>query len=663
MFNRRPTDGKTRMPGRRSMNEKVLIVEDEFIVAKHLESILQKADYRVCGIAISVPKAMEIILEEEPEIVLLDIFLKGEQTGIDLARALNERNIAFVYLSANSNQSILEAAKETRPYGFMVKPFREDQVLIALDIARYRHINSREADFKKEQLITLQLANLQYSGEHFANSFLAIVRSLQAHIPFDYIEMGRFNAHKNFIQWCSFLRTGFNIYDTICTKEFLPLTSLSAIQLDQIRKETPHDVRSTIYNEEKFDSMIQSNPLKRLYADAFHVKSCLTLPLLVDYGLPFVLTFYSKSGTAYELKMLQFLSRIQTALTNAITNIVADPRFRDEQIAEGRPFKLSAAPTETNSEIPSGIVGKSHPLLAVLDYVEQVATVDTSVLILGETGTGKEKIAQRIHLLSARKDKPLIKVNCAALPPGLIESELFGHEKGSFTGALNKRAGRFEQANSGTIFLDEIGDVPLDIQVKLLRVLQEKEFERVGGTTTIKVDVRIIAATNKNLEKEIAEGRFRMDFYYRLNVFPIVLPPLRERTEDIPLLANHFIQHYMQKHHKQLDGITQDAMNKLLEYHWPGNIRELENSIERSVVLAKDHDMNKVYIQPPLDEYFSDKKPGAVKTLEEVEKEHIQVILNKCNYKIYGPGGAAELLNLPPSTLTSKMKKLGISKD
>lgn len=642
------------------MNEKILIVEDEFIVAKHLESILQNAGYQTCGIAVSVPKAMEIILEDEPDIVLLDIFLKGERTGIDLAHTLNERNIAFVYLSANSNQSILEAAKKTRPYGFMVKPFREDQVLIALDIARYRHHNSREADFKREQLITAQLAKLPYNGEHFENNFLEIVRLLQTHVPFDYMEMGRFNAHKNVIQWCSFLRTGFNLYDTISTKKFLPLTQLSAIQLDRLRKEAAYDVRSTIYNGEQFDALIHRNPLKKLYADAFQVKSCLTQPLLVDHGLPFILTFYSKSGMAYELKMLQFLSRVQTALTHVIASIVSDPAFREEQITEDR---LPAVPAGTAAETLPGIVGKSQPLLAVLDYVEQVAAVDTSVLLLGETGTGKERIAQRIHLLSSRKDKPLIKVNCAALPAGLIESELFGHEKGAFTGAQHKRIGKFEQAHRGTIFLDEIGDVPPDIQVKLLRVLQEKEFERVGGNTAIKVDVRIIAATNKNLEKEIAEGRFRMDFYYRLNVFPIILPPLRERTADIPLLVNHFMQHYMQKHQKQLDGISQEEMNKLIAYPWPGNIRELENSIERSVILAKDHNMSHVYIQAPMDEYFGDQKPGLVKTIAEVEREHIQVILNKCNYKIYGPGGAAELLNLPPSTLTSKMKKLRIAKD
>jgi transcriptional regulator with GAF, ATPase, and Fis domain len=392
----------------------------------------------------------------------------------------------------------------------------------------------------------------------------------------------------------------------------------------------------------------------------------LVLPLLVDYEMPFVLSFYSKSRNAYQQNGLQFLGRIQQPLTSAIANIVANADFRDVQTEEQRLVEFAdLAPGNLNNIFP-GIIGRSQPLLAVLDYVQQVAGADTSVLILGETGTGKEKIAQHIHELSPRKNKPLIKVNCAALPVSLIESELFGHEKGAFTGALCRRTGRFEQANGGTLFLDEIGDVPLDVQVKLLRVLQEKEIERVGGSETVRVDVRIIAATNKNLDKEIAEGRFRMDFYYRLNVFPVFLPPLRKRIEDIPLLVTHFIRLYAEKHHKNVAGITGEAMDQLMKYDWPGNVRELENSIERSVVLAKAHDMDKVFIQAPQQPQYmwpAEKGQAGIKSIEEVEREHIQIVLDKCNYKIYGPGGAAELLNLPPTTLTSKMKKLGISKN
>ncbi|HTB24156.1 MAG TPA: sigma-54 dependent transcriptional regulator, partial [Puia sp.] len=311
-----------------------------------------------------------------------------------------------------------------------------------------------------------------------------------------------------------------------------------------------------------------------------------------------------------------------------------------------------------------GIIGSSHLLLKIFDHIMQVAPFDTSVLILGESGTGKERIADCIHGLSHRKGKSLVKINCAALPATLIESELFGHEKGSFTGASDKRTGKFEQANGGTIFLDEIGEMPVDLQVKLLRVLQEKEIEPVGSRSTIKINVRVIAATNRNLEKEVAEGRFRLDLYYRLNVFPLLLPPLRERTEDIPALAQHFIRYYNQKSGKKITGLSDKVLTNMLAYHWPGNIRELENVIERSVLLTKGSIIEEISI-PEIQ-----KKENAtgvtdfrVKTIHENERDYIISILKKCKGRIWGSGGAAEILNVPPTTLKSKMKKLGIQKE
>lgn len=279
--------------------------------------------------------------------------------------------------------------------------------------------------------------------------------------------------------------------------------------------------------------------------------------------------------------------------------------FTDHHISLGqriRPFLLLATQGMSDSRSPihatdampgmpeispnsvfDHIIGSSPQLTAVFELVSQVAPVDTSVLITGESGTGKERVADSIHALSRRKSHPLIKVNCAALPANLIESELFGHEKGAFTGAMEKRIGRFEQANQGTIFLDEIGDVPLETQVKLLRVLQQREIERIGGKAPVKVNIRIIAATNKSLEKEVAEGRFRLDLYYRLNVFPIQLPSLNERKEDIPLLVNHFLGIYSRKTGRKITGVSDKAMAGLMAYEWPGNIRELENIIERAI--------------------------------------------------------------------------------
>jgi two-component system, NtrC family, response regulator HydG len=456
------------------MKASILIVEDQFIEANNLKIILKKAGYLICPLASSVPAALKIIEDEKPDLVLLDIHLDGILTGIDLAKSLREKNIAFVFLSANSNKETLEEAKVTRPYGFLVKPFREKDILAALEIAWYLH-----------------------------EQFLA------------------------------------------------------------------------------------SKPIR-------------------------------------------------------------------EEIIKQR---------LNHSQIPafSNIIGNSGALKTVLDMVLMVAASETSVLLLGETGTGKEKIAECIHALSPKKNRPFIKVNCAALPPTLIESELFGHERGAFTGAVEKRIGKFEQANGGTIFLDEIGEMTPEMQVKLLRVLQEKEIERVGSRSTLKIDVRVIAATNRNLEKEIAEGRFRMDLYYRLNVFPIVLPPLRERKEDIPMLALHFMHYYNGKIGKKINDISSKVLEKLMLYNWPGNIRELENLMERSILLTSGSvisDITLPDLQKKKTVLFTNIRPA--KTIEENERDYIITTLKNCNGKISGEGGAAELLNINVSTLNSRIKRLGI---
>ncbi|GEN71038.1 sigma-54-dependent transcriptional regulator [Chryseobacterium lathyri] len=447
------------------MKEKILIVEDEFIVANDLKIMLIKAGYQITGIASSVVQARKLIAENKPNWVLLDIMLKGDLTGIDLAWELREINLPFLYISANTNQSTLEAVKETQPYGFMVKPFRERDLIVMLDIAKYRF-------------------GIEEGG--------------------------------------GFVKTS-------------------------------------------------------------------------DHG------------------------------------------------------------------IIEGIIGKSNSLQDVIEKIRVVAPTHTSVLVVGESGTGKEKVAHSVHELSERKDQPIVVVNCAALPHSLIESELFGHEKGSFTGANAMRIGKFEQADGGTIFLDEIGELPLDSQVKLLRVLQEKEIERLGGNKTIKVNVRIVAATNRSLEKEVAEGRFRLDLYYRLNVFPIELPPLRERKEDIELLAHFFLTKYASASRRNITSISAKALDQLHNYNWPGNIRELEHLIERSVLLAKTAEIENFDL-PNIIEKPSDQPQGQLKSMEEMERDHILNALQNSGGKVSGIGGAAELLKMQPQTLYSKMKKLGIDK-
>lgn len=311
------------------------------------------------------------------------------------------------------------------------------------------------------------------------------------------------------------------------------------------------------------------------------------------------------------------------------------------------------------------IIGASDALEHVFKLVSKVSPSDSSVLILGETGTGKELIARAIHNNSPRKAKPMVKVNCAALPANLIESELFGHEKGSFTGATERRLGKFELANKGTLFLDEIGEMPIDLQVKLLRALQEKEIERVGGKETIKVDVRIIAATNRNLEKEISEGRFRNDLFYRLNIFPISLPPLRDRKQDIEPLALHFIKYFNKNCGKNIDSISTKAVETLMMYDWPGNVRELEHLIERSVLMNKGSVLTEILLPSPLEQLTvkAQFEEFTLRTIDENEKDYILKVLRYCRGRIAGNGGAAQILGVPPTTLNSKIKRLGIKRE
>lgn len=354
----------------------------------------------------------------------------------------------------------------------------------------------------------------------------------------------------------------------------------------------------------------------------------------------------------------------------------------DRVMIEQEKVRLAAQNLYLQEEIKSvhnfdEIVGQSPALLDSLDKVNRVARTDTSVLIRGETGTGKELIARAIHSASRRHDRPLIKLNCAALPGGLVESELFGHEKGAFSGAISRRIGRFELAHGGTIFLDEVGEVPMEVQVKLLRVLQEREFERVGGSEPIKVDVRVIAATNRDLQKAIREGKFREDLYYRLNVFPIELPPLRDRVGDIPLLVQFLVARFAARIGVRIESVEKATMERLNRYSWPGNIRELENVLERAVILSNGPMLEiepEVFSSATAENGTRNPSPGAtgpmsagsqptpLESLESNERNHILAVLEQTAWVIDGPRGAAKILNLHPNTLRSRMKKLGIAR-
>jgi two-component system, NtrC family, response regulator HydG len=452
------------------MKNEIMIVEDQFIEANNLRLILDRAGYSVAPIAFSFKEAIEILESHKPDMVLLDIYLNGSLTGIDVAKVLVTKKIPFVYLSANSDKKVFLSAKATKPYGFLVKPFRQRDVLATLEVA---------------------------------------------------------------------------------------------FELHDVMQKTPLNVR---VNDEKRN--------------------------------------------------------------------------------------------ESRNNVP-GILTRSKLMQNVMEHIQLVGPSASTVLISGESGTGKELVALSIHETSNRKSRPFVVVNCGALPVNLIESELFGHEKGAFTGAIEKRIGKFEQANGGTIFLDEVGELPLDTQAKFLRVLQEKEIEPIGGKTR-KVDVRIIAATNRSLEDDVAEGKFRMDLYYRLNVFPISVPALRERKEDIMLLAAHFLKRVAHDEGKMITGFSDDVIQKMESYHWPGNVRELENLIRRTVLLTTTGVVNEFYRQP--ESLKSATTTEKLKSIAENERDHIIAALKKCNWKVYGPGGAAELLEINVSTLNSRIKKLGIEK-
>jgi formate hydrogenlyase transcriptional activator len=351
---------------------------------------------------------------------------------------------------------------------------------------------------------------------------------------------------------------------------------------------------------------------------------------------------------------------------SANTTIWSEARqWRREQPEESVTNKLAEDKPELEDEIEpqcrfEEIIGKSPALMRTLKQVEIVAPTDSTVLLLGETGTGKELIARAIHNLSSRSQRPFVKLNCAAIPTGLMESELFGHEKGAFTGAIAQRIGRFELANGGTVFLDEVGEIPLELQTKLLRVLQEREFERLGNTRTLRTDARLIAATNRNLAQMTGAKQFREDLYFRLNVFPIHLPPLRERAGDIPLLARHYVDKYSQRMNKQVGTIPAEAVTALCSYPWPGNIRELQNFIERSVILTSG---NVLRVQADELQPASPVVTATSGTLEDVERDYILRVLRETGGVIGGRHGAALRLGLKRTTLMAKMERMGISQD
>jgi formate hydrogenlyase transcriptional activator len=444
----------------------------------------------------------------------------------------------------------------------------------------------------------------------------------------------------------------------------VPWTSLGAAQLAPLDSPIEETTVWSTYEEEKplwiadwqNDERLAVRKEAEKAAEVGYRSLC-RLPLPTPQGCLGVLSVASVRPHSYSEQdaRLMLLAADQVAMGLANSLLRAELQKLKDESSDDKTYVEDEPQTEPTFE---EIVGRSPALQRVLRQVEVVAPTDSGVLIQGETGTGKELVAQAIHNRSPRRDRPFIKVNCAAIPSGLLESELFGHEKGAFTGAIMRKPGRFELADKGTLFLDEVGDIPLDLQAKLLRVLQEHEFERLGSTRTQQVDVRVIAATHRDLKKMVEEGTFRSDLFYRLHVFPLTVPPLRDRRDDIPLIVRHFVDKYARRMNRHIETIPARTMEVLADYAWPGNVRELQNFIERAVILSPG-----TSLRAPLEELKQQATSGPntnLSTLEEMEREHVLRALRESNWVTGGPKGAAVRLGMKRTTLAYRIRKLGI---
>src|SRR5262245_15522082 len=417
----------------------------------------------------------------------------------------------------------------------------------------------------------------------------------------------------------------------------------------------------TVLGDQDLKGLAKESPCAKYWV-AEGIRAFCSAPLLFHDRVLGALDIGRRGDDTFNPEEIELLGEIAKQIAIAVENAQAYREISElkDRLAKENLYLEEEARTDHNF---GEIIGDSGALRRILREVETVAPTDSTVLIRGETGTGKELIAHALHDLSPRRDRTFVKLNCAAIPTGLLESELFGHEKGAFTGAITQKIGRFELAHQGTLFLDEVGDIPAELQPKLLRALQEQEFERLGSTRTLRVDVRLVAATNRDLAQMVADGRFRSDLYYRLNVFPVVLPPLRERRDDIPRLARHFTQRFAQRMGRRIENIPATVMDALVRYPWPGNIREMQNIIERAVILSRGPEL-----EISLSEFKQQTKiasvvfPTSLATLEEAEREHILRVLGETNWILGGPAGAALRLGMKRTTLQSKMRKLGIER-
>jgi formate hydrogenlyase transcriptional activator len=529
-----------------------------------------------------------------------------------------------------------------------------DQIAISVSINTAFDQLIRKEYYKNTQL---RVNNSLVSEKDRDQLFIKIATEMNKIFPCSYIGLNvKISSPEERITVCfTKNKNGEMVVFPVNRNRDLPLLTLrSQIKSDSEKKYYE-------YNPEEFENLCRQSTHFQILHSKHGVNSIFftSFSTLEDFEINLILA--KNSNERFYETEINFILQMMPQFTLVLNNYFAYEEINHlkKQLEQEKNFLLEEINLPENFQ---EVIGNTPQMQQVLYKVQQVAPLDVTVLIQGETGTGKELIARALHNLSDRKDKALVKINCAALPAPLIESELFGHEKGSFTGAIETRIGKFELANGGTIFLDEIGEMPLEIQSKLLRVLQENEFERVGGKKTLQTNVRIVAATNRILEDEVANGKFRADLFFRLNVFPIVVPPLRQRLEDVPLFIKYFLEKYSKKLGKNVSSIKKADLESLMQYNWPGNVRELEHLVERAIIISTGNSLdlsNLVFSSIKGNEI----NPASIKTLIEVEREHIIAALRAAGGKVTGENGAAALLGINGKTLGSKMRKLGIKRE
>ncbi|MEM6359418.1 MAG: sigma 54-interacting transcriptional regulator [Bacteroidota bacterium] len=642
---------------------RILLVEDEFLAGKKLKEMLHQLGYQSVQHKLDFVSATSYIKQYEVDIAFLDIDLHGEPLGIELGMKMGEAEIPFIFLTSYTDDSLIKKVKRCKPSGFIVKPADIQELKAAIEIAIYRNAYSNLSRTEKERQFLLEINSAINFVKDSYLFFTKVANSLKPLFDLDRAPhiaiLNKENSHFHIkLDWES---------DEVDDEFMEGISKFNPIPLTKELQEVMNRDEPTILDVEELKMAFINEDAHNLL-DKTGIKCCMIVPLKVN-NKP-IGYFNIMSGRSDVFGSGHF--KLFKAAANQIAVVVQNQLYFEElnELKERAEKENEFLVEEINlSRASEEFIGNSHGINFIKDQIKQVSRTDTSVLIIGETGTGKELVARSIHNSSLYADKPLIKVNCAALPSQLIESELFGHQKGSFTGATAQRIGKFEMANNGIIFLDEIGELPLELQPKLLRVIQEKEIERIGGSEPIKLNVKILAATNRNLNVEVEKGNFRPDLYYRLNVFPIYVSSLRERKEDIKDLAQFFLEKTSRKIGKSGLSLSKASLATMMEYNWPGNIRELQHVIEREVIVTNH---NIIDITPDKFSVGNNKVDSGSsvlnsqnlhRTLKEVEKEAVIATLNFTNGKVRGKNGAAELLDINPSTLESRIRKLGINKN